>query len=235
MKEVNHQLCDRADDLVSFLYRELNEQETRRFEQHLGTCFNCKNELASFGGIRNSIISWRDESLGSSKVSAATSNGHIAGAEARLSAMMAIRNFLSVSPLWLKSATVFASLLFCVCAVMSIAYMKGRQSRTVVATDKLYSQSEVDQQVAAATQMKEMQMRSLENQKPSPTITVDNVVNKPAPKIGTSRTGNYAVDTHSLRKPLTREERRELAADLGLTVRDDDDADFVTDKITQNP
>ena len=77
-------------------------------------------------------------------------------------------------------------------------------------TDKLYSQAEMDQQVAAATQMKEMQMRSLENQKAGTMNTVKNVVNKPAPKIGISRTANYAVDTHSLRKPLTRQERRHV-------------------------
>jgi hypothetical protein len=44
------------------------------------------------------------------------------------------------------------------------------------------------------------------------------------------------VKVRNLRKPLTRLEREELAADLGLVAaRDEDDLDLVTDTINQSP
>ena len=55
--------CGRANDLVAFLYDEVNEYETRDFELHLQNCFECKSEFLEFRQIRQSVVAWRDESL----------------------------------------------------------------------------------------------------------------------------------------------------------------------------
>ena len=59
----NSPVCERAPDLMAFLYHEMNEGETREFELHLQQCGNCREELASFGMVRESITEWRNEAL----------------------------------------------------------------------------------------------------------------------------------------------------------------------------
>src|SRR3989442_15228482 len=63
MKDVKDQVCERANELISFLYGELGEKDSRRFERHLHECARCESEFAAFAQIRKSIVSWRDELL----------------------------------------------------------------------------------------------------------------------------------------------------------------------------
>lgn len=233
MRDIKTQVCDRADDLIAFLYHELSERDARNFEQHLHQCAGCERELASFGEIRESIISWRDASLGPDWSLSSVSENHLVRPEAqsRPSAWAALREFFNLSPLWMKGAAAFASLLCCVCAVLAIAYVKGRTSNVVSLPDnKIYSQEELDKEVARAEQVKEEQLRAQLQQQS--VVTVVGTQRKPANRPVQTREASYAVNT----KPLTRRERRELAADLGLlTSRDEDELDLVTDKITQTP
>src|SRR5258708_5450197 len=136
MRDSKQQECERADELVSFLYGELSEGELRQFEHHLHQCEQCTAEFSAFGQIRNSIASWRSESLGVISAPASVS----AASKARPSALAAIREFFTLSPLWMKGATAFAALLFCACAMLALAYLKGRQPTiAAVPTDQIYT------------------------------------------------------------------------------------------------
>src|ERR1700687_5926999 len=155
MKDIKDEVCGRADDLIAFLYGELDGEDARKFERHLHDCARCETELASFGEIRQSIVSWRDESLGAAwlpdpaKDRKLASNRLRAGAQVRPSALAAMREFFNLSPLWLKGAAAFASLLFCVCAVLAIGYLKDRHKNILAApSDKIYSKEELDDVVA---------------------------------------------------------------------------------------
>jgi len=235
MRDLNNQQCNRSEDLVAFLYHELSETEARSFERHLHECSSCERELSSFGEIRESIVSWRDASLAAAWSPAAEneSRASILASEPRRSAFSALREFFNLSPLWLKGAAAFASLLFCVCAALAIAYLKAPKTTVIVQqTDKVYSQGELDQQVAAAERKKEEAVRN----ELAATVAVapENIPAK-APQRVVKQNG-YALNARNLRKPLTRQERNEIAADLGLlTSRDDDDIDLITDRITQTP
>src|SRR5712691_1431855 len=120
MRDIKDQVCDRADDLVAFLYGELGEKDAREFERHLHECARCETEFAAFGQIRKSIVSWRDESLGAAWLTGAVTDHSLAPAtipvsvQTRPSALAAIRAFFNLSPMWMKGAAAFASLLFCV-------------------------------------------------------------------------------------------------------------------------
>jgi hypothetical protein len=236
MRDLNNEQCNHSEDLVAFLYHELNESEARSFERHLRECASCERELSSFGEIRESIVSWRDTSLAAawSRTAENESRVMIPAVAARASAFAAIREFFNLSPLWLKGAAAFASLLFCVCAALAIAYMKT--PKTVVLmnnTDKLYTQEDLNKQVADAEKRKEAEIRSVLQVRDSGP-SVDTAIYKPVRNV--VHAGSYAGNTQNLRKPLTQQERRELAADLGLlSSRDDDDIEFITDTITQTP
>ena len=52
MKDNKDQVCERADDLISFLYDELGEKDAREFNRHLQECARCETEFAAFGQIR---------------------------------------------------------------------------------------------------------------------------------------------------------------------------------------
>ena len=55
--------CERASDLIAFVYGEADEHEARDFQLHLQQCSICREEVASFGVVRESITAWRDEAL----------------------------------------------------------------------------------------------------------------------------------------------------------------------------
>jgi anti-sigma factor RsiW len=230
MRDSTTQPCNRSEDLIAFLYHEMNDSESRSFEAHLRDCVGCNRELASFGEIRESIVSWRDESL----AAAWSQNGAaIPVVQSRPSALAALREFFNLSPVWMKGAAAFASLLFCVCAVLAVAYMRTPKTTIVKIPDgKVFSQAEL----TAAVEKKAQEVRNeflSQTQTPpvtvkTPTRVVDRVVQQP--------NSGFAAKARDLRKPLSRQERMELAVDLGLlSSREDDDIDLITDKITPMP
>ena len=240
MKDLQKEVCDRADDLIGFIYGELDAAATRRFKSHLHECARCESELSSFGQIRQSIVSWRDESLGVGW-SASAVNGRSLTSEADLrktepSALAAIREFFTLSPVWMKGAAAFASMLFCVCAVLAITYLRDRQSRAIqVQSKKIYSQQELDARLAQEKQKlieSQQQQARPTNEIIATTLTPKKTDNRMTPPVKIS----YAVNTRDSRKPLTRQERQELAADLGLSAtHEEDDLDIIGDRINQTP
>src|SRR6185503_18707600 len=100
--------CERASDMIAFLYDEADEREARDFEAHLQQCSSCREELASLGVVRESITAWRDEAL------AGFVSSPVATQPQKKSALAALRQFFDLSPLWLKGATAFAAVAFCV-------------------------------------------------------------------------------------------------------------------------
>ncbi len=55
--------CGFAEDLVSYLYDEINPADKSKFEKHLDKCSTCDKELAAFGYVRSSISDWREENF----------------------------------------------------------------------------------------------------------------------------------------------------------------------------
>src|SRR5688572_3052510 len=111
--------CERAADLIAFLYNEADERERRDFQLHLNECSTCREEAASFGVVRESIIEWRDEALAGFVSQPVTTNA------SRKSALAALRQFFDLSPLWLKGATAFAVVAFCVLAAIAAMKLQG--------------------------------------------------------------------------------------------------------------
>ena len=190
--------CERASDLIAFLYNEADERERRDFQLHLNECSTCREEVASFGVVRESITAWRDEALA----------GFVSRPVAtRKSALAALRQFFDLSPLWLKGATAFAMLAFCVLAVIAFVKIQNRNVQiSSSSTEDTYTQEDVNRIVKEA-------LAQQENAKPRETVAV---VESPKPK--KLRTSQFAKS----RQPLSRAEREQLAADLRLLSTDDD-------------
>ena len=207
--------CERAPDLIAFLYGEADEREARDFQLHLQQCNSCREEVASFSDVRESITAWRDEAL------AGFVSTPMSAQPKTKSALAALRQFFDLSPLWLKGATALAAVTFCVLAVLALFKSNNQVSPTTVA----YTQQDVDRIV------KEALAKQTRVQPPVETPSPENVaLNFPKPKPKSSQ----ATKSTRSQRPLSKEEREQLAAELRLLSSDDDSTlHLLGDRINQ--
>lgn len=209
----NSPSCERAPDLLAFLYGEADEREARDFQLHLQQCSSCREEVASFGVVRESITAYRDEAL-AGFVSTA-----VATQPKTKSALAALRQFFDLSPLWLKGATALAAVTFCVLAGLLLFRNKDHVSPTNVNPNAIYTGEDVNRivQEALAKQQKS-QPAQVEN--PPQVVVVQST--KPKPK-----------SSARSQRPLSKTEREQLAAELRLSSGEDTTLNLLGDRINQ--
>ena len=230
------QVCERAGDLVGFLYGELSDWEARKFERHMQDCAACKTDYAAFGQLRQSIVAWRDEALGlgGERLPAST----VPMQQRRPSALGALREFFNLSPLWMKGMAVCASVLFCVFATLAVAHLiEKKESASVRApADKIYTQQELDARVEKLVGERTSVIGAKQNNQTPSTNPDGPAPQKIVRRYVTAATTEVAKDSQRLRRPLSRQERQELAADLRLLAsRDENDLDPGSDINNQSP
>lgn len=223
MRDTNERpVCHRAEDLVTYLYREAGEADTLDFREHLEVCDACRTEFAMFHQVHDSIMTWRNEVLGASfNPSPATAESAPARAfvrrEPKLSALAAIRTFCRVSPWWLRGATAFASLLLCVLAIVVISRWSQRPMQIAAANPELkYSQKDLDNAVQKGIDAK---LAELGNQQ---TSSASNVAATPKEQPQTQPVVYRAPLKKAKPRGLTLQEREQLAADLRLLPDEDE-------------
>jgi predicted anti-sigma-YlaC factor YlaD len=219
MEDINQRpLCHRAEDLVSYLYGEANDADAGDFRRHLQQCDACRSEFAVFNQVHESIVLWRNEALGASFNPAAVvsestiDSREFARPERKLSALAALREFFTVSPLWLRGATAFAGLLLCALVLFAVSRTWQRPTAAPVAQasgeQKVYTASDfktaVEREVRIQTGRIQQQTSSEQN------LTVT------APRTQRSELAVVRTPSKPRVKGLTRQEREQLAADLRL-------------------
>jgi len=220
MNETDHSPgCERASDLIAFIYNEADEREAQDFQRHLRECSVCREEAASFGLVRESITTWRDEALAGfvSTPVATTTN--------RKSALAALRQFFDLSPLWLKGATAFALVLFCL--LVGIVIFRSRERQVYITnqnSNAIYTQQDVNRMVNEAL------AKQQEGMKPP----VEPPAEKPQPQKRKNVQPASANQFAKSRRPLSRAEREQLAADLRLlSTTEDEPLQLLGDRINQ--
>lgn len=133
--------CARAEELVTYLYGEATPAEARVFRQHLDACAVCREEFAALGGVRESLGAWRAEALGALPSLDIKEDLPSAvyvkerplapalpreGRARERSAAAALREFFSLSPLWLRAGAVAAALVVCALAALTLARAEVR-------------------------------------------------------------------------------------------------------------
>jgi anti-sigma factor RsiW len=222
-ERTNSSTCERASDLIAFIYNEADEREKQDFRMHLSECASCRAEAASFGVVRESITAWRDEALAgfvSTPVAAPQTN--------RKSALAALRQFFDLSPLWLKGATAFAVLTFCV--LLGIVIFKGNKPEVQVTQrnpNVIYTEQDVNRIVTEAlAKVEEGKKESVETSSEK-----GRTVKYAKPKSSRPKSSNQFAKS---RRPLSRAEREQLAADLRLlSTGDDEPIHLLGDRINQ--
>jgi hypothetical protein len=230
MRETHERpVCHRAEDLVSYLYGEAGPADALDFRSHLQKCDACGSEFAAFTQVHSSIQDWRREALGASFNPAAVAEPAIQFVrhERKLSALAALREFFSVSPLWLRGATAFAALLLCVLVVMMVARVPRKpEVAKVDDQQKRYSEQEVQVKVNQAVEAVEQKVRELTaSQNPASTAIAPKA--KPAGRPNQVQLAVNRQPKNGHPRALNRQEREQLAADLRLTLPADEEDLFL--------
>ena len=229
-------ICHRAEDLVAYLYNEASETDAQDFADHAEQCDACRSELAVFRQVHESILLWRNEALGTfspvseaADLARATSSVKVVQHERKLSALQALREFFSVSPLWLRGATACAALLLCVLALVAIS--RSWKQRTQVANnpteERVYTTTQFKDAVDKAVNDKLKESRIAPP--PASNVASNEVKLSKQPRASRRELVRNASPTRSQRwRGFTRAEREQLAADLLLIPsRDEADLPFV--------
>ena len=238
MKEVNAPNCGLENDLIGFLYGELNEIEGLAFQRHLHECSACCKELAGFGDVRESVVAWRNESLGSIGLPAQiTASSPTRAAQGRPSAMAALREFFSLSPLWMKGAVACAAILFFLFAGLALARLRDYPPAVVVRAPVAPTQSPQELKALVDQRVQE-ELKRIQNsqEQPSPPLNANNSSQQQRVKQIGYRSNEVVLSASSqkARRPLSRTEREQLAADLRLVAaKGDSDLDLLDDTINQ--
>jgi anti-sigma factor RsiW len=224
MTEAKMSTCERGDELISFLYGEANERESTQFEKHLQVCADCRNEMGSFGQIRESLGTWKETAL------SAFVTPQVIAPVRQKSALAALRSFFDLSPLWMKGAIGFAAVLFCLLLVL-ILTKSGQQSRPQLAiSEPTYTQEQLDEKVAQALKTQASRIASTNATQTQTVATV--LSNSPKPRA--SKQVTKSAEWAKFRRPLSKSEREQLAADLRLlSGKDEDTLNLLGDRINQ--
>lgn len=221
-------LCARANDLVTYLYGEASESEAKEFESHIQGCAPCRAELSMFSEVREAIGAWRNEALGLTAFPARVANDapavNAAGAAntRKRSAIAALREFFTLSPAWMRTATAFASIAFCVLSVIAVSRLFDEPKFVMI--EKPGAGAYDADQTALGIAAKAQRDRAFQQAVPSP-ITVAAII---PPRKAVPRRTQAAYDTvagyqkPALRpsgRPFTAQERQQLAEDLRLVPR----------------
>jgi anti-sigma factor RsiW len=121
--------CGRSEELVAYLYGESTPVKAELFRRHLDACAACREELAAFGGVREGLGEWRAEVLGSLPtldIHEAFTRATPERPERERSAAAALREFFTLSPLWLRAGALAAVLAVCALAALTLARAEVR-------------------------------------------------------------------------------------------------------------
>lgn len=237
MREVDAPSCGRESDLVAFLYGELDDPEKMSFNSHMQTCQLCQGQSSEFRSIRESVAAWRDESLGRVNVTSAAPFELLN--ERKRSGLAALRAFFDLSPLWMKGAVGLATILFCIFTVLAVAKLRPEPvpAATINPNSRGYSQKEMNALVEQRVREELARAKSSEQ----PSVVPATVAVKPksvGPRLRALSSHDYevasATQNGKARRPLTKTERDQLAADLRLTSSGTErGVDLVDDQINQ--
>jgi hypothetical protein len=146
--------CQRAEDLPAYLYNEVSETEKQDFTRHLEDCALCQTELASFQGVRAGMAAWRSEILRTAPARLVTDYAPASPQPSLTAAWAALREFFTLSPLWLRGATAFAGLAFVGLMVFTLTRSNAQPNVAVNQpnTTAGIAQSDVESRIAAAVQ-----------------------------------------------------------------------------------
>jgi|SRR2546423_4529468 len=229
MEKINERpICHRAEDMVTYLYGEATAEEARDFATHMQQCDACRAEFNLFNQVHESIVAWRSEVLGPTHVREPKAAVHPAVTSfvrhpRKLSGLAALREFLAVSPLWLRGAAAFAGVVLF--ALLAFAVLRLSQGPTPVVNsnnEAKYNQQDFNRAVQTEVSKRMAQIAQPPVNNSDRAAAIEQTIKKPRTQVAAR-----GVRLNNQRPVLTAQEREQLAADLGLIQARDEELPFV--------
>lgn len=242
-------LCARSEDLVAYLYGEPDEAAAQDFEAHTEHCAACRKELAAFGQVRLSIGEWREQALGALLSTITTASApvimeHVRVApERKRSALAALREFFSLSPMWMRAGVATLGIVFCALCALSIArYFEQPKTVTV---EKIVRVNPSDEELARMIEER-IKQKGGSNAPATEVVPPDATASQAAtfpkdrvsPRVKQNSKQNIGGQPNlaAVRGPkISPRESREIARDLRLIAsKDEDDLPRLSDLIDES-
>lgn len=235
--------CARAEDLVTYLYGEADAVAAQNFEAHTQRCASCRSELAQFRQVRSSVGEWREQALGSHALETIETSSPVIveqvgdAIQGRRSALAAIREFFSLSPVWLRAATAAMGIVFC--ALIALAVVHHFEQPQTISVERVVqvqpSEEDLARMVAERIKQQGETIRPVQ-QDISPAPRIEKAAATPDDSVppGVNRglrqdavkQRNLARTPAAPRLKVSPQESREIARDLRLTIASNDEDDL---------
>jgi anti-sigma factor RsiW len=106
--------CGRKEDLVTYLYGETNAEERLSFDRHLNDCAACRDELTTFGRVRDDLRAWQVGLAPRSEI------------VLRRSRLDVLRELMGMFPGWVRGAAIAG--LAAAMALLTLSFAQARFS-----------------------------------------------------------------------------------------------------------
>jgi hypothetical protein len=102
--------CSFSEQIVSFIYDEMSEQEKSAFVNHSSKCVVCSEELSAFGTVHSEIVDWKRQEFLPLQTPEVRIPYVTVAQEAKKPLFAGFFEFFSFSQVWVKTTTAFAML-----------------------------------------------------------------------------------------------------------------------------
>ncbi len=117
-----HKECSFSEQIISYVYGEMNEAENASFTFHISKCSGCAEELAGFGIVRTEILNWKHKEFSPLSTPKIQIPYETVAVEAKPSIFAPVWEVFSFSQMWMKTATAFAVLAIFAGITFSVFY-----------------------------------------------------------------------------------------------------------------
>jgi hypothetical protein len=273
---INH--CEHAGELVAYFYDEASRDERASFEAHLARCAACRDELTAFAGVREAVGHWRAEILNaapapSTRAASAPANTIAPGERERAAfispraasivssaapvaprtALAALREFFTLSPVWMRAGVAASALVVCALAALAVVNTEVRwdkggglafstrlrsaaqtaQTQFEVPAAKDYSRAELDnlraERDAALRELEDTRAQLEDSRAANLIAAVETLETVPASSTEASTPGNSRRERRTLSPPNTRQTPRQRRRG----VRDEEDVPRLYDLLIE--
>ncbi len=216
----NIQTCARAGDLVAYLYGEATERETQDFKGHLLVCTSCRTELSDFTGVRESIGMWREQALNPATASFASQFNpapaqQILEAKHKPSFFDAMRGFFTFSPMWMRGATAFGTLLLATLLVLALMRFFNQAETPIVKQTPQHAPTQEEKTANNPGALKDEVIAVTPKDSPTPAPPVERNKRPKSSLKNLKANGNTVAGNRLATQPkapvLTAEERTQLS------------------------
>jgi hypothetical protein len=107
--------CSFAEEIVEYIYDEINGETKTKFETHLAKCNSCADELAGFGIVRSQVSDWKLKEFSpmTTPIIQLPVMQTVENTQVKRRWFESLRNLAILSPAWMTQTAAFATLAIC--------------------------------------------------------------------------------------------------------------------------